>query len=693
MYTEIPLKKIDTDRLVSVLKNHIDDVDANQTTLTDTRRKSLEAYRGKYPGPDKSIGNGSNVVSRDVEFAVNSVAPEIVKVFLSSKNPLKFVAYNETNQTIADTVTDYVAKSFEKHGGYNLLQTYIRNALLLGAGVIKTTWIEQDVWTFESYQNIDQVGLASITDQPDVEIDGEPVADDESGLITVKVKKKSTKANLKFEAIAPENLLCTAEMDTLDECRFVSERNWVTKNDLLALGYDKDVVDELKQEQKDTAYDLDNQRSDILENEASSIDNDRIEYYESYLHYEIKEGEPEQKIKVCHTEDVVLAVYNFEMLPYSLATATNIPNSLYGMSLAEQVIHIQELKTVLLRQSANAVYQNNFPRQFLDVTNITPQGVEKLKTPKFGDIINLSPKKVGDTVTNPLFTTPTTSNLAESMSFIQHLDQKLVSIMGVNPVTNGIASDVISNRTATEVAQAQAQADTALVSYIRNIAEGLKDAFVKALWLSLYYDVDDTLDYSINDFEIQVAVGLGANDDQRQLQALGFIAEKQQELVEKYGTDSPFVNESNILAVTRQMAKLSGVDNPDVYLPDVGQDEVEAYKQAKQEQATNAEQQAVIAQQQAQQALEEQKTAAKLAEIQLKREQLAFEVQKHQDDMEFKKNELAIKSNVELTTLEVTSSIEEAKLDLKDQELKTEAELKQRSIDSGQSTSTNIGIR
>ena len=120
--TELELKGI----IHSEINNAIGFMGSN---LSAQRRKSLEYYMGDKLGTE--IDGRSQVVSTDVADTIETILPNLLRIFTSSDQVVRCEPVKSEDVELADQATNYINYIFNKdNAGFSILYTWFKDALL-----------------------------------------------------------------------------------------------------------------------------------------------------------------------------------------------------------------------------------------------------------------------------------------------------------------------------------------------------------------------------------------------------------------------------------------------------------------------------------------------------------------------------------------------------------------------------------
>ena len=137
--------------------------------LSDQREKSLKYYQGDPLGNE--MAGRSQVVSTDVADTVESLLPNLLRVFTSSDKVVQCEPVRAEDAPLADQATAYLNHIFYKENdGFTLLYNFFKDALVEKNGILKIFYDETEEVEHETYKNLTDEEYKVLTDNPEVEI-------------------------------------------------------------------------------------------------------------------------------------------------------------------------------------------------------------------------------------------------------------------------------------------------------------------------------------------------------------------------------------------------------------------------------------------------------------------------------------------------------------------------------------------
>ena len=383
--TEIELKNI----IGQEINNSMGYMGGN---LSSQRKKSLEYYMGEPLGTE--IDGRSQVVSTDVADTIETILPNLLKIFTASDQTVKCEPVKAEDVALAEQATNYINYIFNKdNNGFSILYTWFKDALIEKNGIVKVYWDESEKVEQETYENLNDQEYQILVNNDDVEVVEEESFVDEKAkeqLEQIKalaeaqgqvmediptpklhnciIKRTSSSGKVKIENIPPEEFLIQKSAKTIEDADFVAHRVLKTRSDLIQMGFDRDIVDDLPTQNTVTMNDERLARfADIDEsslNDAPDESTQDIEIYECYVKIDMDGdgiAELRKVIVAGGNANTILENMPCDFIPFCSLTPVPMPHRFYGRSVAELVEDVQLVKYIL----------SNNCRITVDLTNCT----------------------------------------------------------------------------------------------------------------------------------------------------------------------------------------------------------------------------------------------------------------------------------------------------------------------------------
>jgi hypothetical protein len=581
--------------------------------LSSQRKKSLEYYMGEKLGTE--IDGRSQVVSTDVADTIETILPNLLRIFTSSEKVVKCEPVKVEDVKLAEQVTNYINYIFNKdNDGFSILYTWFKDALLEKNGIVKVYWDESQSVEQETYQNLSDDEYRLLIEDDDVEVIEEESFEDETAKAQLEVvkamaiktgeimpempipmmhnciiKRTNGSGKVKIENIPPEEFLIQRSAKTIEEANFVAHKVSKTRSELVEMGFDQKTVDDLPTSNEILLNDERMQRySDIDEtpfNDAPDHSTEEIELFECYIRVDTDgDGIAElRKITVAGAGGyTILENMACDNMPFCSITPIPMPHRFYGRSISELVEDVQLVKSTVMRQLLDNMYNTNNNRTAIMDGQVN---LDDLLTNRPGGVVRT--KQPPSQVMMPMQSQPIS---AQAFPLLEYLDTVRESRTGVTRYNQGLDADSL-NKTATGVNALMSQSQMRMELVARVFAEtGIKDLFKKIFELTCKYQDKERIVELNNEFvpvrptewrnryNITISVGLGTGSSDQQVVIMNSILERQLQAFQlQGGQEYPMVSLKNIYNSLSKIVENAGLKNVDNYFvnPDMGKSMVQ----------------------------------------------------------------------------------------------------------------------
>jgi len=640
-----------------------------ESETTTERRKSLEAYLRRPYGTE--VEGRSTIVTGEVAEAVDGAMPHLMRIFASSENAVKFEARNPQGVQIAEQITDYCNWVFyTQNEGFDILHETMKTALTQKVGIFKAYYEEKEHANTETYESLTEEEMTMLLADETREVVSQEITEEliqnELGeAITkrnfaVEVRKKTTTGKIVVESLPPEEFLISKKGKTIADSPFCAHRKLVTRTDLVALGFDPEVVetlpayDELSYTPERVSRFSEGEQPNDMESLDKSME--EIEVFECYLFTDFNDDGIAERRKVVYSGNEVLSNEEIDFNPFHAICPYPLPHKFFGQSLADRSMDIQEQKTAITRAILDSLYLSLAPRVGVvegqanldDLLNVTAGGVVRLKNANA--IVPM--------------TVPQLANQAFPM--LEYLDAVQGKRTGISDAMQGLAPDVLQNVTAAAIAASTNAATGKIELIARVFAEtGIKSLFQGILHLACKYDNKPQMirmrgkyinvDPSLWDtqYDIVVNVGLGTGDQKQQMAILQMVMQKQEEILKMFGPNNPLVSVSQYRETLAKFIETSGFKDTKQFFKEITPEQDQQLAQQSQQKKQDPVVTAAMQQAQAQIAIDKQKAEADIAIKQRKMEaDIQLQREKMMQELELKKQEFLAEAQIKATKVQ-----------------------------------------
>jgi hypothetical protein len=547
---------MDDNKLKGILDSEIENsIGFVDTETTEARRKALTYYNREPYGNE--VEGRSSIVTGEVAEVVDGALPQLLRIFTQSDELVRFEPKGPGDEEGAKQATDYCnLVFFHDNDGVILMHNWFKDALLQKNGIVKYWWEESEDPIKEKYKNLNADELTLLLADGQMEVISQNITQvgvDPMGMplmaYDVTVKKKKEAGRIKIECVPPEEFLISKRDKNIKDARFCAHRVMLSRSDLIAAGYDKDVVDNLPS-YSDLTYTPERiARFDRGEmpDETQSLDfsMQEIEVYECYIRTDVDGDGMAELLKVTYAGmSEILDQEEVDHVPFASICPIPMPHKFFGQSLADRAMDIQLIKSTITRQILDNLYLTNMPRMTAidgqvnmdDLLTVAPNGVVRMKSQGAVQALTVPP------------------TAAQSFPMLDYMDQVLQKRSGVTQTSQGLDPNILQNTTATAIAAMQQAGSGRLEMIARIFADtGVKDLFAgifhllckyqdkeRVLRLRGKYVNVDPRNWKTN-YDVSINVGLGTGNKDQQMAMAAMVLQKQEQILSTQGFANPLV--------------------------------------------------------------------------------------------------------------------------------------------------------
>lgn len=145
----------------------------SSSRLSQARQKAEYYYLGLAVGDlsPPEVDGRSSVVSTDVRDTIESMLPQLMLTFCGGDSIVEFEPQNPDDEARAKAATEYINYLFfKKNNGHKIAYVWMKDALLQKNGIVKVWWDTRFEEAKEEYKGLNQIELAQILDDPEIEV-------------------------------------------------------------------------------------------------------------------------------------------------------------------------------------------------------------------------------------------------------------------------------------------------------------------------------------------------------------------------------------------------------------------------------------------------------------------------------------------------------------------------------------------
>lgn len=638
--------KVTDEELLARVQGEITDSLGYNDTVSKQRESAMDYYYALPFGNE--VEGRSQYVDSSVMDTIEWIKPSLMRVFASGDEMVTFEPHGPEDVESAEQATDYVNHIFTKdNNGWEILYTWFTDALLQKNGIVKVWWDDYEDWNREEYNGLDEQEFNLLIMSPDIEVmEHTPYVDDYGAKHDVVIKRTSYTGRVKIENVPPDEFLISREAKDIQDARFVCHRVRKTLSELRLMYPDEDLDpremgggdDDMAafSSERLSRYEFDDS-ANYFEGWGSQSDNEEALrtywLHESFLKTDYDGDGIAELRKVCSVGSKILANDPIDKIPFVSITPVKIPHKFFGLSIADLIMDLQLIKSTLMRNLMDNMYNQNFGRYAVlegqanldDLLSQRPGGVVRVKSP------------------NAIMPLATPQLEPSSFQMLGYLDQQRESRSGVNKYSQGLNDNALTSHTTATAVNATM---TAAQSRVELIARCFAETGVRDLMRCIYELVLKNQDKERvvklrnqwvpvrpdmwrDKMDCTVAVGIGNGNRDQQLMHLTTMLQFAGDAM-RGGLN--IVNEKNLYNMGAALVKNMGFQNVDDFLtnpemvppqPDPAEQEKMMEMQVKQQELQIKAADLQLKQQKLQQEAAESAVEAQLkaAELQLEAEQ------------------------------------------------------------------------
>jgi len=594
---------------------------AEDGQLKQARIDALDDYLGEPYGNE--VEGRSQVVDKTIQNTVEWIKPQLLKVFCSGDEVVKFAPTGPEDIKPAEITSDYINYiATQKNNWFSICYEWFSDALIQKTGYVKAWWDESESIEKEEYDALTDDEFAMLAQDHCAEIIAHDAIPDPIGtqqreeaivqlqqqlmqakqaamqnpqaaqaaqqigqqleqvlktpkpmLHKVTVQRVNKYGVAKLKCLPPEQTLVSHNADniSLQEAPFFEHWEWKTISDLRLEGFDVD--DDIGDESEGSLMDEQSRGTDAWnwtdQSEEADPSMRRVKVREVWIRFDANGDGKAELLHCIVVGNDVLEQEEADLIPVAALTPQMLPHRHTGMSIRDAVEDLQFIKTMLTRGLLDNVYLANNGRFAIDVDRVS---LEDMMTSRPGGLVRTQGDPAGAIM-------PLThqANFAPVMQALAYIDDTAESRTGVTKYTQGMDANNL-NKTATGVQSIMSAAQERVMLIARVMAEtGIKEAFYILHSLVRKHQTKPDIVMLRNEWvpvdprtwqkrtDMTISVGLGTGNKQEQLGHLANLFQMQMAVLQ---TGMPVVTPVNIHETLKQIAKNAGFRQPELFVSD-----------------------------------------------------------------------------------------------------------------------------
>jgi len=244
------IEKVTDESLLSIIEQELMNASGdflNSSDMARERQKATYEY-GMMPLGHLTPQGVSQIVSSDTVEAIEGYTAIIAELMFNNEKIAKFIPSGQSptsyhNARIAADLVNY--EIFKKNRGWEILNTWVKSALLWKNSVLRWEFVEDHEYKFEDFEKISQENLDILLASPDIEIVGELkyehelATNKETGEAEyamtyhdVRLKRKINKTRVAIRNVTPESFRISKDASSLEDASFVGIQVDLTRSEI-----------------------------------------------------------------------------------------------------------------------------------------------------------------------------------------------------------------------------------------------------------------------------------------------------------------------------------------------------------------------------------------------------------------------------------------------------------------------------
>ena len=601
--------KVSDEQLVNLIEagvqNSVGDW-LNSSDLTRERLRSTYEFAG-VPDFHLAPQGVSTIVDTSTTEVVEAYTAVLSDLFLNNQKIAKFLPYDDTPGAYqaahdATMLTNYCI--FKQNKGWELLQSWMKSALLWKNAIIRWDYVEDYDYKIEEYEEIDQEKLDAILAEDDAELVGElefenrPVGDVDLNnpeatqerlvYLNVRVRRKIDKSRVKIENIPPESFRISRDAKSIDDAAFIGIQVDMTRSEIRKewpevadnvedwdrLGPDESWLGNARYSEDIAArkfvtgqeYWQGSVSQDLYPLEA----NRQVTVTECWIHVD-RDGDGIAELKhFILAGNFILFEEDVDMIPLASICPIDIPYEFYGLSMADFTRSSTLASTAILRGFVENTYLTNYAPKMAD-----PNVVD------FSALQNMKPKQIIPTNGNPAAAVqplPPETISTGTVPLLEHLQMIKEQATGMSKAAQGLNDTLyVSGNSEQKVQQVQ----SATQMRIQHIARRFAETGFKRLIMGVYQAMRTCMDTKVSMYQggvfttvnpatlpmsmdIEIMLDVGENSNSSKLQKMQVLGDQILPKLNENGAGMIIKPEAPAVLATK-MVECMGLDSNDFF--------------------------------------------------------------------------------------------------------------------------------
>ena len=579
------------EELQGVLKSEMDDAKDFIDQIDEDRADATDYYLGNAPTAQSSMQ--SEFVSTDVRDSVLFMLPSIMRTFFGTNKIVEFIPHGPEDIDLAKQQTDYINYVIQqKNPGFKVIYDAFKDALIRKTGFVKAYWDDSITASTHEYTGLSPEAYQAIALDPNVEVieekvemesitimnpeTGEEMTQETPASYDVKIRRIKPKDQVVIEAVPTEEILISRHARDLNSSPYVAHRMVKTVSDLVAMGYDKEQMEQFAGSGTtvdEDSYDIEEARNpyaDFTGVDRADTNSKNVLYVEHYVFYDLDGDGIDERIRVCTVGNGLNIVNTtpWDDLPITLFCPDPEPHTSIGSCPADYLMPIQAAKSQIMRDTLDSLGHAIFPRMGIVEGQVN---IDDVLNTDIGQPIRMrAPGMVQP------FSVPFVGK--EAFPVLSYLDEAKENRTGVSKASAGLNAEALQSTTSAAVSATMSGAQGRVELICRHFADGMKDLFKLVNSLVIKHQEGQDMMRLNNEFipidprywdadkDMVINVGISKNSDEEKFQVLTAMAQKQEQILQTLGPNNPLVNLQQYANTLTKMIEMAGFKDATTFI-------------------------------------------------------------------------------------------------------------------------------
>lgn len=342
----------------------------DNSEVSENFQAALNSYLGRNQGA--SIPGSADERSNDVADMIESVTSQILPAFKSDELAV-FEADGPEDIEQARVESKIVNQQlFDMNDGELEIQAAIRDALLLRNAIMRCEVREEVDTRQESFKDLSAIEFQAVQAPENQNQTVQLTSVEEGGeanSVDVRLTRTTRFRKLTLEAIDPVNFVIEREWTSVNpqEANIVGERSFEMRGDLLAEGFPRKKVEQLKSTDSDTTLGAlaRNRNQSVPRWDIGDASMERIEVYRLYMRVDWDGDGIAERRHIIYaggtSGGAILRNDPHSFVPYAVGVPFLYPHRFQGISVFDKLESLENVKSRALSQYVDNLENSNFP--------------------------------------------------------------------------------------------------------------------------------------------------------------------------------------------------------------------------------------------------------------------------------------------------------------------------------------------